>query len=156
MPCFTPFFGLSREANHQGTSVSTSFSQQIRPEEGEVEAKDQETNDATTTGKEEQVLVSIQSNTTLPGIQKNSILNGPGAELFDVLWSQYWRILIVAITVVYPIFLLVLAGCYISGLVDSFAAVLGCIGLVYAALLCVIISTFLTSALPAILLLQLI
>ena len=126
---------------------------------GDAEAKNQEKKgeDAdVATGKEEQTFVRIHPSASeiTVGIEKKGIFTGRGGELFDVLWSQYWGILIVAITIVYPIFLLVLAGCYVLGFVESFAAVLGCIGLVYAALLCVIISTFLTSALPAILLLQ--
>jgi hypothetical protein len=155
------FFCLSIDANRQGKNFASSSpqgSQQcfVKKEVGDAEAKNEEKKNEDADVKEERTIVQIHPSASeiTVGIRKKGIFTERGGELFDVLWSQYWGILILAITVVYPIFLLVLAGCYVLGFVESFAAVLGCIGLVYAALLCVIISTFLTSALPAILLLQ--
>jgi hypothetical protein len=117
-----------------------------------AEEKDQQVNDADTSRKEKVTSVYIPPNAT-QGVQKG-ILTESGAKIFDALWSQYWGTLMVVMTTVYPIFLLGLAGCYYLGYVKSFVAVLGCMGLVYVAIFCIIISTFLISALPAILLLQ--
>jgi len=118
-----------------------------------AEEKDQQVNYVDTSAKENADAVYIPPKAT-QAVHKD-ILTESGAKLLDSLWSQYWDTLMVVMTTVYPIFLLCLAGCYYLGFVKSFVAVLGCMGLVYVAIFCIIISTFLISALPAILLLQL-